>query len=182
MESGIRSLESGIHGAESGIQDPLGFLYMGREAFVRETAKRRLSMPIVEKTHLKEISVDHGKQKAFSVHEGKGVSFSRNKQEIKLPIVTVSFKSKTDYPQPSAFIQDTKSDSNSTKALSVDASFTSENNVIRRLPSLKVEKEEESLRLTSQQRSYKPRSLSIAAAPCFNDTRILKRRATLHNL
>ena len=30
MESGIQSLESGIHGAESGIQDPLGFLYMGR--------------------------------------------------------------------------------------------------------------------------------------------------------
>jgi len=31
MESGIQSPESGIHDVESGIQDPLGFLYMGRE-------------------------------------------------------------------------------------------------------------------------------------------------------
>ncbi|KAJ7393889.1 hypothetical protein OS493_003556 [Desmophyllum pertusum] len=146
-----------------------------REAFVRETVKRRLSLPVVEKTQFKEISAEYGRRKASSVDEGKGVSFSLHFPNL------MNSNEKREQKHVSFLGAKTRRDSNSKVSESEDPSFTSQNSDICRLPSLKVEKEDERLRLTAQQRSYKPRSLSIPAAPSFNDTRILKRRATLHN-
>ncbi|KAJ7393888.1 hypothetical protein OS493_003555 [Desmophyllum pertusum] len=141
-----------------------------REAFVRETSKRRLSLPVVEKTHLKEISVDHGRCKASSVDEGKGVSFSLHSVPgrliMHLKLQNSNEKKEQKRAVVSFLVAKTRQYSNSKVSEDEDASFTSQNTDIFRLPSLKD----------------KPRSLSIAAAPSFNETRILKRRATLHNL
>lgn len=168
-----------------------------REAFVRETAKRRLSLPAIGKTiGSKEVLLDRVRRKASSVDEGKSVfpsirlpgqllvhpnlhwNGNINSEERKRG--GVSLLANIDNPPASRHVSNSIAD-----AERESASVSIQSSDIGRLLSLKIEEEEEEENLVqAQQWSYKPRnhSISVASWPPSNDVRILKRRATLHHI
>lgn len=153
-----------------------------KREFIRERAKRRLSLPNIETTGTR--SVSFGRQKAPSTDEGKDAPIWRqfsdrlnfhprslspsNKQDPELIIVSSlgSVKKKSHSDKFSNDIY--------------DAPFTDENNVCR-LPRLKDEGENEHVR--AQLQSFKPRRISIVApSASLHISKRLGRRATLPTL
>lgn len=149
-----------------------------REAFVRETVKRRLSLPVIEKTlHTEEMSADCFRRKSSSsFNEGKGVPFSLYSPG-KLIIHPNLQRLNSDHEQiainASLLVVRTRQDSSSEVM-----SFTGPNSDIGRLSSLKAKNERENLQ--TRQQIFKPGSLSFAETPSFTEKlRKLKRRITL---
>ena len=153
-----------------------------KEAFIKETAKRRLSLPILEKTGpRKESLVNLGRQKAVSADERKSDCFSFHFFHPSLQ----NPNSKLKMQQPklsnvSSLSFEKRHDSNNAANERDDTSLTNEKSDICRFPRLTVEKGNENVQ-AAQQRSF--RRVSIAAAsPSRNTAKILQRRATLHIL
>lgn len=153
-----------------------------KEAFIKETAKRRLSLPILEKTGpRKESLVNLGRQKAVSADERKSDCFSFHFFHPSLQNPNTKLKmQQPKLSNVSSLSFEKRHDSNNAANERDDTSLTNEKSDICRFPRLTVEKGNENVQ-AAQQRSF--RRVSIAAAsPSRNTAKILQRRATLHIL
>lgn len=150
-----------------------------KEAFVRETVKRSLSLPVMGKTHhIEEISADCFRLKSFSFNEGKGTPFSLHSpgKLILHPSLQRSNSYQEKIGNNASLLSVKKRRDSSSKASDSDiTSFTGPNSDIGRLLSLKAKHERQNLQTRRQ--IFKPGSLSLADAPSFNEKLTkLKRR------
>ena len=158
-----------------------------KEAFIKETAKRRLSLPILEKTGpRKESLVNLGRQKAVSADRRKSDCFSFHFSErlsFHPSLQNPNTKLKMQQPKlsnVSSLSFEKRHDSNNAANERDDTSLTNEKSDICRFPRLTVEKGNENVQ-AAQQRSFR-RVSTAAASPSRTTAKILQRRATLHIL
>lgn len=147
-----------------------------KEAFIKETAKRRLSLPILEKTGpRKESLVNLGRQKAVSADERKSDCFSFHFFHPSLQNPNTKLKmQQPKLSNVSSLSFEKRHDSNNAANERDDTSLTNEKSDICIFPRLTVEKGNENVQ-AAQQRSF--RRVSIAAAsPSRNTAKILQRR------
>lgn len=153
-----------------------------KEAFIKETAKRRLSLPILEKTGpRKESLVNLGRQKAVSADERKSDCFSFHFFHPSLQNPNTKLKmQQPKLSNVSSLSFEKRHDSNNAANERDDTSLTNEKSDICRFPRLTVEKGNENVQ-AAQQRSFRRVSI-VAASPSKNTAKILQRRATVHIL
>ena len=153
-----------------------------KREFIKERAKRRLSLPNIETIGPR--SVSFGRQKVPSTDEGKDASlWLQFSDKLNFHPRSLSPSNKQDPELISVSSLGSvkkKSHSDNTSKDIYDTPFTDENNVCR-LPRLKDEGENEHVR--AQLQSFKPRRISIAAPSLsLHISKRLGRRATLPTL
>lgn len=146
-----------------------------KREFIRERAKRRLSLPNIETTGTR--SVSFGRQKAPSTDEGKDAPIWRQfSDRLNFHPRSLSPSNKQDPELISV------SSLGSVKKKSHSDNISNDiYDIYCRLPRLTDEGENENVR--AQLQSFKPRRISIAAtSPSLHISRRLGRRATLPTL